>query len=83
MDRGRWVGGMDRGRWVGGWWSFCGDFCCADPFGLRNQNALEVKNERFFIIDWRRQCANFRHPLPLNKATNGQTDIKHELGEKI
>ena len=48
-----------------------------------NQNTEEVKKERFFISTVHNyvQCANFRHTLPL-KATNGQTDIKHEKETK-
>ena len=48
-----------------------------------NQNTQEVKkNERFLISTRQNNVANFRHTLPLNKATNGQTGIKHDMGKK-
>ena len=39
-----------------------------------NQNAQEVKNERFINVDKTKQCLNFPHTLPLTKR---QTD-RHE-----
>ena len=50
--------------------------CCLLALDM-NQNTQEVKNERFLILT-RQNNANFQHTLPFNKATNRQTDIKHE-----
>ena len=46
-----------------------------------NKNTQEFKIERFFIST--KQCANFRQNVAFDKATNGQTDVKHENGEHL
>ena len=47
--------------------------------GQKYQITQEVKNERFIIWTRHKKCAHFRQMLPSTKATNGQTDIKHEM----
>ena len=34
-------------------------------------------------MDKTTQCAQYRHMLPFNKATDGQTDIKHDQAETL
>ena len=43
-----------------------------------NQNTQEVKNERFFKYRQHKNKVGISAYVAFNKATNGQTDIKHE-----
>ena len=45
-----------------------------------NQNAEEVKNERFFRLD--KAMFKFSAYVAFNKAINGQTDMKDEKEKK-
>ena len=44
------------------------------------QNTQEIKYERFFNSDKTKQCADFRHYVAFNKATN---ESKHTRGLKM
>ena len=45
--------------------------------GIDEQSTQEVKNERF-LISTRQTMCEFSAYIVFNKATHGQTDIKHE-----
>ena len=47
-----------------------------------NFKTHEVKNERFLILLNKTMC-EFSAYVSFDKATNGQTDIKHEMGKPL
>ena len=51
----------------------------AIAFKETNQNTHDVKNERFLITWTRQNNARISENVTFDKATNGQTDIKHEM----
>ena len=59
------------------------DDACAQSKPVTNPNTQEVKLERFFNVDQTKQCAIFWATFAFDKATNGQTDIKHEMWEML
>ena len=48
-----------------------------------NQNTQEVENERCFLTSTRQNNVQISAYVAFNKATNGQTDIKHEKEKKL
>ena len=44
-----------------------------------HENTHGVKTGTLFNSDKRKQCGHLGHYIAFNKATNGQTDVKHCL----